>query len=87
MGCLHQVTPWSLLVSHAANSRPWSDVEPAGGEPLPRRADVEVTDIQAAPSTTDILQGFSHPKPLPEQQQLETVEESLPKLTLFLKLL
>lgn len=44
-------------------------------------------DIQAAPSTTDILQGFSHPKPLPEQQQLETVEESLPKLTLLLKLL
>lgn len=38
------------------------------------------------PATTDILQGFSHPAPLPEQQQLEIVEESFPKLILLLKL-
>lgn len=38
------------------------------------------------PANTDILQGFPHPKPLPEQQQLEIVEESFPKLTLLLKL-
>lgn len=38
------------------------------------------------PATTDTLQGFPHPKPLPEQQQLQIVEASFPKLTLPLKL-
>lgn len=38
------------------------------------------------PATGDILQSFSHREPLPEQQQLGTVEESFPKLTLLLKL-
>lgn len=36
-------------------------------------------------ATRDILQNFSHPEPLPEQQQLRIVEESFPKITLLLK--
>lgn len=73
MGSLHQETPRSSQ-------------QPGLGQPLPGTADVEPTDIQAAPATTHTLQGLPHPQPLPELQQLETGEESLPKLTLPLKL-
>lgn len=42
--------------------------------------------MRLLPATTDILQGFSYPEPLQEQQQLEIVEERFLKLTLLFKL-